>query len=275
MRFGICTSTDNADQAAAAGFEFIEITVSELMRPEAGHAFTSWAERVRTAPAPVEVANCLIPGHLKVTGPDVDTAALRLYLEQIMPRAAAAGVTVVVFGSGSARRLPDGFPPARGWEQLADAARLAAEIGDDHGVTVAMEPLFTRACNFFNRVDQGAALVDRVGHPRLQLLADLFHMAAENEPFDSVTAAAARLAHIHVATPALPETGEGPVYDFAHFFAALRAAGYDGRVAVEDNPGLLTAHPAPLTPVYRAILTFLRREAGDTLNGIPLPASCM
>ncbi len=261
MRFGICTGADRADEAAAAGFDFVEITVPELMREAEGAAFASWAERVRTAPAPVEAANCLIPGNLKVTGPDVDAAALRRYLEPVMRRAGAAGIAVVVFGSGAARRLADGFPPARGWEQLADAARLAAGIGEQHGVTVVLEPLFARACNLFNRVDQGAALVDRVGHPRLRLLADLFHMAAENEPFDHIAAAGERLAHIHVPTPSLPETGEGPAYNFAGFFGALRAAGYGGRVSVEDNPGLLRAHPPPLTTAYRAILAFLRREA--------------
>ncbi len=261
MRFGICTSADRAGEAAAAGFDFLEITVPELMREAEGAAFASWAERVRAAPVPVEAANCLLPGSLNVTGPDVDAAALRRHLEPVMRRAGAVGIAVVVFGSGAARRLPDGFPPAHGWEQLAAAARLAAGIGDRHGVTVVLEPLFSRACNFFNRVDQGAALVDRVGHPRLRLLADLFHMAAENEPFDHIAAAGERLAHIHVATPSLPETGEGPAYDFARFFDALRAAGYDGRVSVEDNPGLLRTHPPPLTPAYQAILAFLRREA--------------
>lgn len=112
MRFGICTCTENINEAATAGFEFIEISVPELMLAESGPAFTAWVKRVRSGPVAVEAANILIPGHLKVTGPDVDTAALRQHLEQVMQRAEAVGITVVVFGSGGARRLPDGFPLA-------------------------------------------------------------------------------------------------------------------------------------------------------------------
>lgn len=134
---------------------------------------------------------------------------------------------------------------------------MAAEIGDRYGITIVMEPLFKRACNFFNRVDQGVALVDRVGHSRLGLVADLFHMQAEAEPMANLVEAGARLGHIHLATPAIPEPGEGTMYDFAAFFQALRAGGYDGRASVEDNPGLLSKYQPPLTPIYRAMIAFL------------------
>ncbi len=236
---------------------FAEISIGELMPAQDDDAFAQTAARIRAAPLPVEAANCFIPGTLKVTGPDVNATALRRHMEKVLQRAGMVGVSVVVFGSGGARRLPDGFPVERGWEQLTEVARLAAEIGDRYGVTVVMEPLLKPACNFFNRVDQGIALVDRAAHPRLRLLADQYHMHAEAEPLANVAEAGPRLGHIHLATPAIPETGKGTIYDFRGFFAALRKAGYDGRLSVEDNPGLLGGHQPPLTSVYRAVIAFL------------------
>ena len=133
---------------------------------------------------------------------------------------------------------------------LAEAARLAADIAARHNMTIVMEPLLKRACSFFNRVDQGAAFVDRVGHPRLRLLVDMFHMDREQEPFADVVAAGKRLAYIYLATPSIPETAEGLAYDFTGFFAALRQAGYNDRVSVEDNPGLLAKSKLPRVDAY-------------------------
>ena len=157
--------------------------------------------------------------------------------------------------------MPEGFDDVkRAWEQLADAARLAAEIAAKYGVLIAMEPLYKSACNFFNRVDQGSAFVDRIAHPNLKLLADLYHVAAENEPLSNIAAAGARLAHIHVATPSIPETREGVDYDFQGFFHALKQAGYDGRVSVEDNPGLLR-NAKSRSLAFAAVLACLRKAA--------------
>jgi hypothetical protein len=66
---------------------------------------------------------------------------------------------------------------------------------------------------------------------------------------------------VHLATPSLPETAEGADYDFAGFFKALRAAGYDGRVSVEDNPGLL-GKAASKKDAFFAISRFLNSFLG-------------
>ncbi|NLL82906.1 MAG: sugar phosphate isomerase/epimerase [Lentisphaerae bacterium] len=261
MRFGICVAQDKMADVAAAGFDFCELSVYELLEPADGAEFAAWAEKIRNAPAPVEAVNAFFTGGLRVTGPDVDYKLLESHIEKTMRRAGIAGIKIVVFGSGGARKLPDGYPVEKGWQDLATVARMAAEYGAIHGVTTAMEPLLKKACNFFNTVAQGSDFVDRVNHPNLQLLGDLFHMADNGESFTDLINAGDRLAHIHVATPSLPETGDGIAYDFDSFFDALRQSGYDGRITVEDNPGLLWKIEPPLTDAYRAILNFVRAKA--------------
>lgn len=257
MKLGICTSLEGLADAAAAGFDFAEMTVSSLALDKGEADFAAIRQGLRSGPLPVEAFNCFLPGSLKVTGPAVDLEAVRRHMEAALRRAAEAGAAVMVFGSGGARTLPEGFPVDRGWSQLAEAARLAAGIADQYQVTVVMEPLLKRACNFFNRVEQGAAFVDRVGQPRLRLLADMFHMHAEQEPFAAIASAGKRLAHIHLATPSIPGTAEGVAYDFQGFFSALRQAGYDGRVSVEDNPGLIAKSKESRRNAYRAVREYL------------------
>ncbi len=257
MRLGICIAPDTLTDAAAAGFDFAETGVWALA-PDKGEAdFAPLRSAMLNAPIRIEAVNCFLPGELKVTGPTVDLEPVRRHMELVLRRAAEVGATIMVFGSGGARKLPAGFPVERGWSQLADAARLAADIAVRHGITIIMEPLYIRACNFFNRVDQGSAFVDRVGHAHLRLLADLFHVADGREPFTNIAAAGKRLAHIHLATPSIPQTAPGTDYDFEGFFAALRQAGYDGRVSVEDNPGLLGKSKLPRIEALRAVREYL------------------
>ncbi len=255
MRLGICIAPDALAEAAAAGFDFAEMSAGMLAPDKSEAEFAARRAVLLAAPIRVEAFNCFLGP--KVTGPDVDLESVRRHMDLVLRRASEVGAAIMVFGSGGARRLPEGFPVERGWSQLAEAARLAAAIAERHNMTIAMEPLFKRACNFFNRVDQGAAFVDRVAHPRLRLLADLFHLEQEGEPLANLAAAGRRLAHIHLVTPSIPETAAGPAYDFSGFFTALRQAGYAGRVSVEDNPGLLGQSRLPPLAAFRAVREYL------------------
>jgi D-psicose/D-tagatose/L-ribulose 3-epimerase len=255
MRLGICTSPDSLADASAAGFDFAELACSFLLPEQDETAYTPVRQALRAAPIPVEAFNVFLPSRLKVTGPEVNPQAVAAYMDLVLRRASEAGATIMVFGSGGARQAPDGFPVEIARNQFVAAARLAGEIAARHGMTVVLEPLLKRACNLFNRTEQGIVYVDRVNHPRVRLLTDLYHMSWEAEPFDNLVKAGTRLAHIHLATPSLPETGSdnGPLYDLAGFLGALRRAGYEGRLSVEDNPGLLGKTNLPRAEVYAAV----------------------
>jgi sugar phosphate isomerase/epimerase len=256
MKKGICLGPDSAQLAAEAGFDFVELASDKLMPDKSESEFAATLKNLKSLPLPVEAFNCFIPGHLKVAGPDVDLGKVGAHMDVVLRRAGEVGASIVVFGSGGARNADSGFPVQRAWEQLAEAAGLAGRTAAHYGITVTMEPLCKRACSYFQRVDQGIDLVDRVAHPNLKLLADLYHFSDANEPLDDIVKAGNRLAHIHLATPSLPETAEGAAYDFSGFFDALRRAGYDGRVSVEDNPGLL-GKATSQRDAYFAISRFL------------------
>jgi len=257
MRIGICTGLDKLEAAYEAGYAYVESGVATLLPDQDEAAFAPVRKQFLAAPIRVEAFNGFLPPTLKVTGPEVDLDAVARYMDAALRRASEVGAKIVVFGSGGARCAPEGFPIDQAWAQFDVAGRLAAETAERYDVTIALEPLLKRACNFFNRVEEGAAMVDRVNHPRLRLLTDLYHISAEEEPFENITKAGKRLVHTHLATPAIPETGEGIAYDFAGFFCALHAAGYDARTSVEDNPGLLGGKHN--VEVYRAVREYVEQ----------------
>lgn len=236
MQYGVCGAPSVTASAAHAAFDFAEWSVGALLKPrEPQHAFLAALEEVRAAKLPYPVLNCFVPGDLKITGPDVDPSSLQKYVTTTFERAEQAGVEVIVFGSGGARRIPEGFDPKDAHDQLVRFCSMLAPIAQRHGVTVVMEPLNRKECNVLTTVSECAALVREVAQPGLRLLVDAYHLLRDNDSHEDIVANGDLLLHVHIATvPNRLAPGAEPC-DFAPFFDALTRAGYNGRVSIEGN----------------------------------------
>jgi sugar phosphate isomerase/epimerase len=237
MEIGVCTKPAEMTEGVD-GLDYIETTVAHLLCPrESDEEFDRRRQAAEAAALPVVAANCLLPGKLKTTGPEVDTAALDEYMETVLRRAEAAGLDTLVYGSGGSRNVPEGFSTDEAAEQIVDHLRRWGPMADDHSVTLVLEPLNTDECNIVNSVRSGAELVRRADHPRVRLLADTYHMAVESEPALNIREAGELLAHAHCAD----SRGRVPLgfgqEDHGAYFKALKAAGYDGRISIEAKWG--------------------------------------
>ena len=135
MKLGLCTSFDNLELAAKIGFEYVECAFSALANmPE--EDYQKLLAKKDSFPIPVTKANLFLPGALKPVGPDVSEKALREYMERAFARANAIGIKLVVFGSGGARAVPEGWSYARAWRQLADFLEVVAEYAQKYDVVV-------------------------------------------------------------------------------------------------------------------------------------------
>ena len=238
MRYAVCTSDPAViADAREAGFDYIEANVPAFVKPsDPESAFEEGLEAFRAAGLPVESANLFLPRELRCTGPDaVPQDRIAEYAETVCRRLARAGVPILVFGSGGARKLPDGWPKEKADEQFVSLLSRIGPIAERHGVKIAVEPLARVECNYINTVDEGAALARASGSPAVGVLADCYHWARNEESADTIIAAKDRLLHAHLATmPSRKAPGVEP-YDFAPFFRALAAAGYDARVSIEGG----------------------------------------
>ena len=235
MRIGVCTSPEQLP-GPVEGLSFLEPSVAGLLCPKQPEA--AFAERLaaaRAAPVPVEAVNCLLPGDLKTTGPDVDAQTIDAYIAVVCRRARRAGVHRIVFGSGGSRRVPEGFDPAAAFAQLAEHLKRWGPVAAEHGLTFVIEPLNKAETNIINTVDEGALLARRADHPNIRLLADTYHMAKDADPPEAIRRAGELIAHVHCAEAA----GRVPVgfggEDHRPYFRALKDVGYDGRIAIEAN----------------------------------------
>ena len=221
---------------AAAGYDYWEPPVAAVAPGQDEQVFAAARRRFQELPLRPEAWNCLLPGDLKITGPDVDAAGVDRYLKAAFDRIAELGGRVVVFGSGRARAVPDGFDRTQAEKQIASFLRRAGDAAAARDLIMAIEPLNRRECNIINSVAEGLAMAQRVDHERVRLLADSYHMFQDDEPLSNLAEAGGALVHIHIADRPRNAPAEG-AEELGPFFSALRAVGYDGRISIECRWG--------------------------------------
>jgi sugar phosphate isomerase/epimerase len=233
MKIGLCSAIENAALAKSAGCDYIELGFSGIARQSADD-FAKTKRLLAQAGIPCEAMNGFIPADFALASPGLDIPALEAYLRQGFARARELGAQVVVFGSSKARRLPEGMDKQTGWEILAPIHKIAGDCAASYHIAVAVEPLCPAECNAVNTLRDGLDLMKQAAHSHVKLLADMYHIAENNEDFADILLAGDDLRHCHIACPGTrkyPMPGDG--YHYAPFFHALRVAGYAGRVSIE------------------------------------------
>lgn len=236
IRLGICTSIDHAPILREIGYDYLELNMTQVAQMSEA-AYADLHAAVQSSPLPVEAMNSMIPAEYPLCGPEGTGERVRAYLQTAFSRAQALGVQVVVFGSGGARRLPEGMTQAQGYAHLAAYLALAGRMAQDYGLSIAIEPLRAQECNILHHVAEAQYLASRVGLPNVGALADLYHMMSGGE---DCTAVERGILHAHIAERvqrAYPRQGDGSEPEYEAFFRALHAGGYAGRVSIEGNCG--------------------------------------
>ena len=255
MKIGLCFDPLATLAWPSVPGDFLEANVQNLFIPEAPDVdFTTVTEKLAALRAPILAANCFLPGTLKVTGPAVDHDRLARYADNAFRRASSVGARLVVFGSGGARQIPDGWSHAEGFEQFIRALEVCAPLAKKHGVTLVVEPLNRAECNLVNTVVEGAVAVARVDHPHVRLLVDFFHMLRNDESPDDIAKVGPWIAHAHIAEKT-ERTAPGVAGDdFRPWLAALARIGYTGALSLECKLG-----PDPRAEA-EASIAFLRGQ---------------
>jgi len=234
MRFGCCVGLDKIKAVQDAGYDYVELPVSVVKGESPEEEFKPIRDQINEYTIVPEAWNCLLPGDMKVTGPEVDLYRVERFLRTAFARIEDLGGEIVVFGSGGARKVPDGFPVDEARKQIVEFVTLAGQIAGNHGITIAIEPLNRGETNIINSVKEGAELVELADHPFVKVLADLYHVGKENEPMQDIIDAGNNLVHTHtadIADRACP--GKTEIAPHREFFEALRSIGYNDRMSVE------------------------------------------
>jgi sugar phosphate isomerase/epimerase len=237
MRFGICAPFREVARLETYPFDYLEENVQRFLIPERSHKeFEEFWQEARQLPVPIEAANALLPADLRVVATptqSVDTKRLERYIRAALQRAEQVGIRFIVFGSGAARACPPGYSRADAVQQIGEHFSRWSEWAQNHGVQIVLEPLSYEETNTLNTVAETGAVVASIDKPGARLLADIYHMACNNERPEDMLLWPSLLSHVHIAEKqdrAAPgRYGE----DFRPYFSALHQAGYDRRISIE------------------------------------------
>ena len=182
-----------------------------------------------------EATNIFFSGSAPLTGPHVDEKSLLEYTDKALYKAASLGVKTSVLGSGAARKVPEGFSKEDAFQQMAELSYQLGDVAKKYGINIVIEPLNYKETNFILSSQEGLELMRQVNHPNVNILLDFYHMYVNGEDVSVVAevAKSGRLLHTHISAPTRVFPRGKELEECMPFFAALKAAGYDGRMSVE------------------------------------------
>jgi len=183
-----------------AGFDYVELSLSDLMRLDEKE-FAALRRTLDRSAVKCEACHNFLPSAIRLTGPDADLSAAVEYAESALRRAAEIGTRIVVFGSAGARHVPPGFPRESAKNQIVRFLRMIGPVAGECDIVIAVEALNRRESNIVTTLSEALDLSREVDDPRIMLVADCYHMAIEHESAAVILEAGTRIRHAHVADP--------------------------------------------------------------------------
>jgi sugar phosphate isomerase/epimerase len=264
MRLGIFAKTFPGTDAkvvlsaaAAAGFGVVQYNMACSGLPAMPDGVPARVvDSVRSATSETRVEIAALSGTYNMIHPDpAERARGHARLEALATVASDLSTRLITLCTGT--RDPDdqwrshpGNDAPDSWADLLASMEIAVAIADRYDVDLGIEP---ELANVVNSAEKTRRLIDQIGSPRLKVVLDPANLF-ETETLDAqrriVAAAVDRLADRIVMGHAKDRTSQGGftaagkgVLDYRHYFARLKAAGFDGPIvthglAADEAPGV-------------------------------------
>ena len=130
MRFGICagsTDKETLGYIKSLGYDYIEGNFGNVQGMDES-ALREYISVTRDLDIAVESYCIFLKGDFRVVGPNTNHGDICEYAKIGFEKAARLGGKTVVFGSGGARRYPEGFPREKARDQFAECLRMCGDI---------------------------------------------------------------------------------------------------------------------------------------------------
>lgn len=234
---GMSGSVGQAADLKKAGAQFLTIGVPKLLIPDKPDSeFEKKLAELKDCPLPVLACNSFIrPKHLRCVGADATHDQVLEWADTTFRRAKKARVKFIVFGSSGSRRLKDDWPKEKADEQFIALLKKMGPLARAQGITVVLEQLNEKECNYITKISEGAKIVRAVDHPNVRLLGDLYHMAKMGDTPEDLEKAVDVIVHMEIAEKEGRTAPGVQGDDFRPFFKVLKKAGYKGAISLEGR----------------------------------------
>ncbi|MDP6152649.1 MAG: sugar phosphate isomerase/epimerase family protein [Phycisphaeraceae bacterium] len=248
MKFAICNETyqdldwpfeRQCEHVATCGYDGIEIAPFTF-NPDPSRITPAQAREIgKTASrAGLELVGMhwllAKPAGLHITTPEDDVRRRTVaFLQHLARLLGEMGGGVMVHGSPAQRDLVEGDTYDQAFDRATGVFRQFAQVAEQAGVTIALEPLGPAETTFMVTVEETVDLMRAIDHPACRLHLDVKAMCQEDKPIDQLIAENARhTAHFHANDANRRGPGFGQT-DFVPIAKALKDVDYDKYVSVE------------------------------------------
>jgi sugar phosphate isomerase/epimerase len=234
-QIGIVQEMDQDSLLQTMGYQYLLESTRRILSPRnvTDQQFNALLPTINNLDVPLYGCNLFIPGDLKVVGPDVDEQAVLAYVEPVLQRAQKAGLTLITWGSGGSRSVPEDFSRLTATAQFIHMARQVAEVASKYDIILALENLNSTECNFITTLSEAMAVVKAVDHKNLRLCVDVYHMLKENEPPSAIAGSKGYAVYCEVAEKEARTPPGVRGDDFTPYIIALKEEGYSGNIVIE------------------------------------------
>ena len=248
MRYGNCvpyTDVNKIKIVKETGFDYLETGLSALSEAS-DEEISEFISNLGEIKIKCEAVNVLFPGGISLTGENPDFAKAGDYIDKVFAKTKDIKFRTVVFGSGAARRFPEGFPKQKAEEQIIRVIRdYLLPAAEKYNFTVTLEPLCRDETNIVNKISEAEDIINKINHEKIRVLADLYHIGLENdfESLERISGMKNLIAHCHIANPYdnryYPHESDSvkSIELYRKYFENLKLSGYDNRISIEGNIG--------------------------------------
>ena len=148
----------------------------------------------------------------------------------------------MVFGSGGARKVPEGYPKEKATEQIIQVINnYLLPAAEKHDFNLAIEELNRGETNIINSLEEAEYIAEQINNPRIKIVADLYHITLEKTDMSVLSRLTQKnlIAHCHIANAYnnryYPQAFDSPesINLYQSFFKSLKSNGYDERISIE------------------------------------------
>lgn len=258
MKIGVASrDPHNVLRAKQAGFEYFQpsiVALSEMTDEEFSEYIKLNQELQDDMFAGVTAGILLVPGGIKLVGSHVDLSELESYLDRVVPRLTALGITDIAWSGAKARMCPEGWLHERAIEQFTEVCKVCVSRLEPLRITLCIEPMGPQLTNTFNGLAEVVELAREIDSPFFGVVVDCGHMHACDDTFEDIRDAGSYVRQWHINDTNGKYPCEDDLPKLREIYAAVKATGYDGLATLESLDEDFEAFEKVALPLIKRIL---------------------
>lgn len=235
MRFGCFGLVKDVETIAAAGFDFIELNLREVISLSE-EEFGVLRERIKAAHLDADVISWILPAELDLTSEETHYEQWHDYIATGIVRATALGAKIWPIGNGRGRSIKPENGPAEVQQQRMREffTQLAAQVRPA-GIQILMEPLGPDYSNHLLTLEEAITFANSTNMDNVKSMCDLRHLTSAGVPLREIEVWQGSICHAHIDLPVgskrrFPRPDDG--FDYTEYFRIIQKIGIQ-RLSVE------------------------------------------